>query len=201
MAREKLEPRDPAFHALLAWLNPDRERASEEYVRLHRRFTKMFEARGCVSPEDCTDETFDRVGNQLVEGKEIRTQNPMVYLNGVARHVLQEQWSKPIQAAMETVPPHKLAHDESHESAARRKKENRHTCLEECLSKLPEETRVLVLEYYAEDKTLKIDTRSRMAKRLGIAAGVLRNRIFKLRGLLRDCIAGCLAASSEERSR
>ena len=49
-----------------------RERASEEYVRLHRRLTKMFEARGCVAAEECADETFDRVGHQLLEGKEIR---------------------------------------------------------------------------------------------------------------------------------
>jgi DNA-directed RNA polymerase specialized sigma24 family protein len=193
VAREKLQPRDPAFHALLSWLNPDRERASGEYVRLHRRFTKMFEARGCPTPEDCADETFDRVGSQLLAGKEIRTDNPVVYLTGVARLILREQWGKRIQKDIEEVSPDKLTLDNPRELDDREERERRHACLEECLHELSAESRVLLLEYYAEDKTLKIDTRSRMALRLGIATAVLRNRIFKLRNTLRGCVAGCLA--------
>lgn len=193
MPREKLNPRDPALQVLLGWLNHDRERASEEYVRLHRRLTKMFEARGCVTAEECADETFDRVGRQLLEGKEIRAANPIAYLNGVARHVLQEQWGKPIQTDIEGIPLSKLTQDDLSESSEQESKERRYTCLEQCLGKLPDDARVLVLEYYAEDKTLKIDTRSRMAQRLGIAAGVLRNRIFKLRNSLRVCVMNCMA--------
>jgi len=193
VAGAKLEPPDPAFHALLAWLNPDRERAADEYVRLHRRFTKMFEARGCLAPEDCADETFNRVGRQLRDGKEIRTDNPAAYLDGVARYVLREQWSKPERADIEEVTPDKLAQNDPRDLDEHQEKEKRHLCLEECLRELPAESRVLVLEYYAEDKTRKIDTRDRMAKRLGIAAGVLRNRIFKLRNTLRSCVAVCLA--------
>jgi DNA-directed RNA polymerase specialized sigma24 family protein len=191
--KRKRETGNNALDALLAWLDPDKERAAAEYVRLHLRLTKMFEARGCSTPEECADETFSRVGRQLLEGKEIRTDNPIVYIYGVARFVLLEQWSKPMHENLEDVAPDKLGRDGSHDLEYREEKDRQHACLEECLRELPTESRILVLEYYAEDKTLKIDTRNRMARSLGIAASVLRNRIFKLRNNLRTCVAACLA--------
>jgi DNA-directed RNA polymerase specialized sigma24 family protein len=152
----------------------------------------MFEARGCLTPEDCADETFNRVGRQLIDAKEIRTDNPAVYLDGVARYVLREQWSKPAAEDIDEVTPDKLAQNDARKADEQQEKKA-DACLEDCLDVLPAESRVLVLEYYAEDKTLKIDTRDRMAKRLGVAAGVLRNRIFKLRNSLRGCVVACLA--------
>ena len=193
MPRNKLESGEDALGALLVWLHPDRDCAGTEYVRLHRRLSKMFEARGCTTPEDYTDETFNRVAQQLTEGKEIRTVNPTAYLYGVARFVLREQWNKPSPQNIEEVSPEKLTRNDLHEAEDREHKERRHTCLDECLSEVPLESRLLVLEYYAEEKTLKIDTRSRLAKRLGVASGVLRNRIFNLRNSLRSCVAACLA--------
>ena len=189
VATDKLT-QDPAFHALLDWLDPDRDRAADAYVRLHRRFAKMFEARGCVTPEDCADETFNRVGRQLLEKKEIRSDNPIVYLDGVARNVLREQWRR--LDHFEKIATDEFARDPRVETDERSETEKRHVCLEECLRGLPEASRSLLLEYYAESKTLKIEMRNRMALRMGIAAGVLRNRIFKLRNSLRECIAGCM---------
>ncbi len=191
MAKDKLASQGPAFHALLDWLNKDRDSAADEYVRLHRRLAKMFEARGCQTPEDCADETFTRVGRQLVEGKEIRTDNPAIYIDGVARHVLREQWSKPANAQLEEVSAERLPQDA--ETTAKRERERWHSCLEECLQQLPRESSQLLLEYYAEDKTQKIETRSKMARELGVATSVLRNRIFKLRNSLRGCVATCVA--------
>ena len=193
MAKNKLASQEPAFQALLDWLNPDRECAGDEYVRLHRRLAKLFEARGCLRPEDCADETFNRVGRQLLEGKEIRTDNPVIYIDGVARFVLREQWSKPAHERIEEIPAHKLPQDPDVDVSAKREKERWHVCLEKCLQQLPAESRQLLLEYYAEDKTRKIETRSRMATQLGVATSVLRNRIFKLRNSLRGCVATCLA--------
>jgi DNA-directed RNA polymerase specialized sigma24 family protein len=191
VATDKLT-RDAAFHALLDWLDPNRDRAGDEYVRLHRRFAKMFEARGCLTPEECADETFTRVGRQLLDGKEIRSDNPTVYLDGVARNVLREQWRKPPPESFEEVSPGEFTRDQRIE-IDERVTEKRHTCLEECLRSLPKTSQSILLEYYAENKSRKIETRNRMADRLGIAAGVLRNRIFKLRNSLRDCISECVA--------
>lgn len=192
VAKNELD-QGPAFQALLIWLNKDRDCAADEYVRLHRRLAKMFESRGCLRPEDCADEAFNRVGRQLVEGKEIRSDNPTIYLDGVARHILREQWSKPAPERIEEVPADKLPHGPDLEVSAKHEKERWHVCLETCLQQLPPESRQLLLEYYAEDKTRKIETRSRMARQLGVATSVLRNRIFKLRNSLRGCVATCLA--------
>jgi DNA-directed RNA polymerase specialized sigma24 family protein len=193
VSKYKLESEGPAFQALLSWLNPDRDRAGDEYVRLHRRLAKIFEARGCLRPEDCADETFSRVGRQLVEGKEIRTDNPSTYIDGVARLVLREQWSKPTPERIEEVPADELPKASNLEVTAKREKERWHVCLETCLQELAPESRQLLLEYYSEEKTRKIETRSRMARQLGVATSVLRNRIFKLRNSLRGCVSTCLA--------
>src|ERR1700686_551606 len=149
------------FDSLLSWLNPNKERAADQYVRLHQRLTKLFESRGCPMPEDCADETFNRIARQLLEGKEIHTDKPVAYIYGVARFVLREQWSKPTPENLEDVAPDKLGRDETSNLEDRQNKDRQHACLEECLHELPVESRVLVLEYYAEDKTLKIDTRNR----------------------------------------
>ena len=193
VAKYKLESQGPAFEALLDWLNPDRDCAGNEYVRLHRRLAKIFEARGCQRPEECADETFNRVGRQLLEGKEIRADNPTIYIDGVARVILREQWSKPAPELIEEVPPDKLPEDPNVDVSAKREKERWHVCLEMCLQQLPPESCQLLLEYYSEEKTRKIEIRGRMARQLGVATSVLRNRIFKLRNSLRGCVTTCLA--------
>ena len=193
VAKYKLDSQGADFQALLNWLNPDRDCAGDEYVRMHRRLAKIFEARGCLRPEECADETFNRVGRQLLEGKEIRTENPAIYIDGVARLILREQWSKPAPEQIEEIPADKLAQGPDLEVSAKHEKERWHVCLESCLQQLPPESRELLLEYYSEDKIRKIETRNRMARQLGVATAVLRNRIFKLRNSLRGCVATCLA--------
>src|SRR5262245_27913596 len=94
MASEKHALQGEAFERLLTWLHSDPERAATEYVRLHQRLTKLFTIRGCKSPEDCADETFNRVARQVLAGKDIRTDNPVAYLEGVARYILKEEWTK-----------------------------------------------------------------------------------------------------------
>ncbi len=193
MASEKHALQGEAFERLLAWLNPDPERAASEYVRFHQRLTKMFAARGCRRPEECADETFNRVARQVLAGKEIRTANALAYLEGVARYVLREEWTKPAEDNLEELSANKLARSDSSKQDEVQEKERRQVCLDECLNKLSVESRLLVIEYYAEDKSLKSDTREQMADRLGIEGGVLRNRIFKLRNKLRSCVVECLA--------
>jgi RNA polymerase sigma factor (sigma-70 family) len=190
MAIEKHALQGEAFERLLKWLNVEPERAASEYVRLHQRLTKLFTARGCGNPEECADEAFNRVARQVLTGKEIRTDNPAIYLEGVARFILREEWSKVRLKNVDELPgkvtqlrPSQTGADE---------KERQQQCLDECLNELPAESRLLVLEYYSENKKLKSDTRQEMAQRLGIEQGVLRNRIFKLRNKLRTCLIGCL---------
>jgi RNA polymerase sigma factor (sigma-70 family) len=192
IASEKHALHGEAFEQLLAWLNPDPEHAAGDYVRFHQRLTKLFAARGCRRPEECADETFNRVAQQVVAGKEIRTDNCVLYLEGVARYVLREEWAK-AQNDPGELDADKLFENDRSRRTDPAEKERRQTCLDECLQRIPEDARLLILEYYSEDKRLKTDTREQMAKRLGIEKGVLRNRIFKLRNKLRSCVVACLA--------
>ena len=78
------------FDALLAQLNPDRERAGEIYETIRRKLVRLFEWRGCGSPEDLTDETINRVARRLAEGVELRSSDPYGYFCGVAHLVYKE---------------------------------------------------------------------------------------------------------------
>jgi len=191
MASEKHALQGEAFDRLLAWLNSDPEQAATEYVRLHQRLTKLFAVRGCRNPEDCSDEAFNRVARQVMAGKEIRTTNPAMYLEGVARYILKEEWTRMPPEDVAELSKEKLKNFRTSQTGAE-EKERQQQCLERCLSDLPSESRLLVLEYYSEEKKLKCDIRLRMAQRLGIEQGVLRNRIFKLRNKLRTCLISCL---------
>jgi DNA-directed RNA polymerase specialized sigma24 family protein len=186
----------PRFEAVLAWLDPDRDRAAETRVLLHGRLTRYFLRSHCADPEELADQTFDRAGKLLLEGKSVPAQNHEGYLNRVAFYVLQEYRRKNRLGTQladdKPEPPDDRANPDEIEEAW--KKERLHFCLDECLERLQPESRVMLLEYYSEDKTLKIDTRDRMAKRLGVASGVLRNRIWKLRNNLRECIAERLSS-------
>src|SRR5207302_1078792 len=67
-------------------------------------------------------------------------------------------------------------------------KERRLQCLRECMNELKPEERLLMLEYYSEEKTAKIVIRERMAKRIGITSGALRQRKQRLLKELTECV-------------
>ena len=64
-------------------------------------------------------------------------------------------------------------------------------CLDDCMQKLPEENRQLVLRYYQDEKKVKIDNRQILAEELGIAINALRIRAHRIRLLLRKCVQEC----------
>ena len=86
-----------AFERLLDFLDSDRELASEKYRELHRRLTALFEWRSCSSPEELADETFNRVARKLAEGLEIRTEEPIRYLRGVAFNIIREDRKRAVR--------------------------------------------------------------------------------------------------------
>ena len=53
-----------AFDRLLAWLDPDRDRAGERYEEIRRKLIGIFLRRGCSTAEDLTDEAINRVKSQ-----------------------------------------------------------------------------------------------------------------------------------------
>lgn len=201
MSKESPQLREREFELLLAWLDPGTEHGAHAYLNLHKRLTAIFINKGCGVPEELADETFNRVARQLAEGKEISTDNRFAYLYGIAKNISYEHWRKWENRKRENLGQEGDADiiksptgsDPRREIEETEEKKRHLHCLSECMDRLMPEARLLMLEYYSEEKIEKIDTRDRMASRLGVTSGVLRNRIFKLRNVIRPCVTRCVA--------
>jgi DNA-directed RNA polymerase specialized sigma24 family protein len=77
------------------------------------------------------------------------------------------------------------------ELTAQYTQEHRLHCLSQCLHKLPEEDRLILLEYHQGQGQAKIARRQALAARLGITAGSLRNRTSRIRDRMAVCIRAC----------
>ena len=176
-----------AFDKLLACLAAEPQLAGERYEDLRRTLLKVFEWRGALFPEDCADETLNRVARRIDEGVEIKDIGAYCY--GVARLVLLETSKAPDskRVALDDVElssprPSEDADDDTVELE----------CFEECLRQLPTDSREIIVQYYSEEKRAKINHRKRLAESLGIPLNALRSRAQRTRDKLEQCIMRCL---------
>lgn len=173
-----------AFDALLAWLDPNREKAGEKYECIRLRLIKIFACRGCYEPEDLADETINRVSKRLKEIASTYSGDPARYFYGVANKVhLEHVRRKPLP-----VPP---APPEPSEDI-----EKEFECLERCIQQLTANNRELVLQYYQQEKRAKIDHRKILADQLGIALNALRIRACRIRASLQKCVQSCVTEAT-----
>jgi DNA-directed RNA polymerase specialized sigma24 family protein len=190
-----------AFERLLAALDGDRERAGQRYENMRRKLIEFFEARGSHSPNDHADETINRVARRLDEGESV--QDLSAYFYGVARLLLKEtlraRGKEPI--ALDSAPPPPVGADDEEHERRRQEEDRRLQCFEVCLSKLPAASRVFIVEYYREEKGVKIEQRKRQANALNMSLNALRLRACRIRAELGDCITTCLDRSPETRNQ
>jgi RNA polymerase sigma factor (sigma-70 family) len=180
------------FTRLLARLDADPERAGEEYERLRFTLEKFFDWRGAWPPEECADETLDRLARKL-EG-DVQVQDVRSYAYGIARLVFLEWQRRPAvvsladepRAARLAAPPPLEDEDDDRFQA----------CFNRCLGELPPESRTLVLEYYMAERRAKIDNRRRLARTFGITESALRNRMQRVRARLERCVQACTNAAT-----
>lgn len=185
-----------AFDALLAWLDPDRERAGSKYEAIRLRLIKIFTCRGCSEAEELADETINRVSVRVTEIAGSYTGDPALYFYGVSQKVHLEYLRKDqkrhtelaVDAAVSTltVPTLSLSDDIEPE----------YECLERCLEHLPTDNRKLVVQYYQQEKQAKIEHRKMLAIELGIAVNALRIRAHRIRVALQQCVHNCLEQQS-----
>lgn len=196
---EPMSSKDPgrgltaaAFASLLSRLDPDAERAGLAYEDLRRALTSFFAWRGAATPEECADETLDRLAARLDEG--VQVEDLGRFARGVARLVLLEHWRRPEARALplNDVDVRADAPAEADEDDAV------HECLTRCLGELEAEARRLILEYYGGDGRSRIDARKRMARARSVSESALRNRAQRVRDQLERCIARCRATRSRE---
>ena len=170
-----------AFNKLLAWLDPDRDKAGEKYSQIQFRLIKIFACKGCSEPEDLADETLDVVIRKIDWLTENYEGDPALYFFGVAKKKHLEQLKRkppPNPPVPEPPPPDEI------DCASE--------CLDNCLKKLNAEDRNLVLQYHEESKGAKIRLRKQLAQELGVSINALRIRIFHLHSDLRQCIDLCM---------
>lgn len=175
-------PTQGSFNLLLAWLDPDREKAGEKYEKIRIRLIKIFTCRGCVDAEDLADKAIGRVESRVNEILLTYQGDPALYFYGVANKVHLEYLRQPHAQPLPT-------------SLAVETPENRESeleCLDRCVSELSHANRDLALRYYAEEKRAKIEGRKRLADELGIALNALRIRAHRVRAALQQCVRLCL---------
>src|SRR5215468_994222 len=124
-----------ALAGFLACLDPDSDRAGEKYESLRLALMKFFDWRGAHFPEECADETLNRVIRKIDDGESIR--DIPTYCHGVARLVLLEKLKGPEsrRADFEGLPPAALVAPNPEE------KNEKRDCFEQCLKELPFENR------------------------------------------------------------
>lgn len=183
------------FERLLAWLDPDRERAGAKYEDIRRDLIKIFTWRGCADADELADEAINRVTQKLPAIAETYEGDPALYFYGVAKKLLLEYFRKGPPARLT-----QLAEDKSLKSRAAEvtgDAEQEHACLEVCLRRLGAPDRELILLYYRVEKREKADFRRELAERLGLTANTLRVKVHRLRAVLHDCVRRCLTKGDE----
>jgi DNA-directed RNA polymerase specialized sigma24 family protein len=174
------------FERLLRRFDADPARAAAGYEQLRLTLVKFFDWRGAWAPDECADETLDRLAAKL----EIDTAIDDVrrYAHGIARLVLLERLRQ--QAQMPVAEHPNLTNLRATPADA---SSPLHDCFERCLEALPRDSRTLVVQYYVAEGQTKIDNRQRLARSLGISENALRSRVQRLRDRLERCASTCAA--------
>ena len=179
-------PNQQEFDALLAWLDPDRDRAGVIlYEEIRVKLVKILVRRQCYAAEELADETINRVSHKVQDIASTYKGNPALYFYGVLKKVYQE-W-------LRDDPPIPYPDDGLSEPEPSEDVELIHEYLERCRQKLDDpEDRELILKYYEKEKRAKILHRKEMADRLGITLNSLRMRVHRINLILQKCIVDCL---------
>jgi DNA-directed RNA polymerase specialized sigma24 family protein len=141
---------------------------------------KFFDWRGIERPEECADITIDRLARRLEDDVDIH--NVRHYALGIARLVALEAFREPVHASLDDARDVPLVSSAVEEDAQARS-------FERCLEELPDEGRIVLLQYYDGGPGQRMSVRHELARTLQISEGALRNRVQRLRDRLEQCIA------------
>lgn len=176
------------FDVLLNWLDHNREIAAHKYEKIRQRLIRIFTGRGCFEAEELADETFNRVTQKIPRIIDGYVGEPALYFYGVADKIHFE-WLRRQKKIQQLKLPDT---DESDKVEL----EIEYDCLEACLKKLPADQRDLIVGYYREEKSAKIENRRELAKKHGFSANALQVKASRIRTQLKKCLRNCVAEKS-----
>lgn len=183
---KKTEINQEDFENLLDWLDENREVAAEKYEAIRIRLIKIFVVQKHFDAEYLADQVFDRVSRKLADITATYQGKKELYFYGVARKIHLEAQSKAKTTDLENQPLVVSPQIEDDEVDAY------YQCLEICLQKLSANDRHLIIGYYQNEKTAKIDYRKQIAEKLEITIDNLRIRIFRMKNELKKCVLRCV---------
>lgn len=180
-SKTKKEVTRAKFATFLEWLGPDSERAGDEYERLRFRLCTFFSQRHCTFADELADETINRV---ILKSAEEKIDNKLAYCYGVARNVYRESLRK--ERTHVDIDDLTIAAKVPEEPAFSSE------CLDQCLEKLPPESRTLLLDYFSEAKMAKIQLHKRISEGLKTTQTALRMRVMRTKDKLKVCVQECM---------
>jgi DNA-directed RNA polymerase specialized sigma24 family protein len=177
--RSPLTPEE--LDSLFAWLDSDLSRAIAKYQLIRHGLIERFINRGCMDADTLADETIDRVTKRVAEISTTYQGDPANYFHGVARNVFREHCRRVRVQANRPLPENEPTFSELY-----------FDCLEQCLSQLPSEKRALILRYYSEIKSAKIESRKKIRQEMSLKPDALRVRTYRIRKTLEQCVRDCV---------
>lgn len=169
------------FSGFLEWLSPDIDRAVEEYERLRFRLSTFFSQRRCVFADELVDETINRV---ILKSSEEKIESKTAYFYGVAKNVYRE-WLRRQQSHLDIDEVQVVAPERDESGFS-------HECLDKCLRELSANDRNLLLDYFSEAKSAKIELHRRISEALKTSQTALRMRVMRLKQKLKLCVTECM---------
>lgn len=173
------------FESLLLWLSPNRDEAGEKYEKIRQSLIRFFNIKCCANSEDLADETINRVVGKLDLLDFSMGNQPVTIFRGFANNVYLESIKKVRnEVALEEV--RELS------SEVNTNFDENQTFLDKCLTKLSEEERNLILQYYFYDKAEKVVHRQNLAVKFKLNINALHVKAHRLRKNLQKCIENAI---------
>lgn len=189
---------------MLAWLDPDRDRAGIIlYVEIRPKLIKISERRQCPAAEELADEAINRVSHRRTDIAGTYVGDRALYFYGVLKNVYLE-WLEDEKRKKKWIDDEKrkkknVNSKPLHAYGVSEDVERIHQYLEKCRQRLEvPEDRDLILKYYEKERREKIDHRKQLAAGMGITLNNLRMRIHRINAILQKCIMDCLNDSGSD---
>jgi RNA polymerase sigma factor (sigma-70 family) len=179
-------PTADGFQQFLHWLDEGCDSGGARYLEMRRRLAGYFDRKNCEHPDDLADETLNRVMRRFHEVSVSNTP-PARYCYIVAKFVFLEHLRRPKRAESDL----ELLEHIPAAAGEPNKNENLLDCLDCCLQKLDPRDRALILEYYVGERGAKIESRRKIAAKLGLTVNAVSIRACRIREKLEACMKTC----------